>query len=422
MQRGSIVRHHGRWVVRWYDVVSIHGELTRKRFSKVLASVGPTYPTRKSVEHLTYEILQPLNAKHLAPESAMLVSDFIADRYLPHVESTLRPSTHLDYTAVFEKHVKPRLGDLRLRDFRTVHGQRLLADIARDNPSTGHKTLLRVKSFLSGALTHAKREGLADGENPMRGTSTPGKIKKFSGATYTLPEIFELTQQLSGVAYVAVFTAAFTGLRLAELRGLRWEDFDGTSLKIRRTVWRTKIGDTKNPESSASVPVLPLLQKILENYRKEVNGKDADWVFRGPRGASWNLANLVRREIIPRLARCSICHETKRDHKAGHEFLFDDKIPQWRGWHSYRRSLASLLYSAGVTPKVIQAIMRHSDIGTTLQYYVSVPTDDTREGLDKMEHLMRDLIEEEESHAEIVNSDGEVVSADELFRAKRSQD
>jgi integrase len=307
------------------------------------------------------------------------------------------------------------LHDLRLRDFRTVHGQRIIASIAKDNPTTGHKTLLRIKSFLSGTLKHAKREGLIDSENPMRDVSVPGKAKKFKGPVYSLREIYDMAQHLSGVAAVIVATAAFTGLRLAELRGLQWKDFDGTSLKISRTVWRTRIGDTKNPESEGTVPVLPILQQALIEYRKQVSGKENDWLFKGERGAPMNLDNLVRRVIVPMITRCSICREMKSKHgeKDDHKFVLDTKIPNWRGWHSFRRSLASNLYSMGVKPKVLQAILRHSDIGTTLAYYVETPDDETREALDKIDTWVTQMSEREWNS--IQTPDGKPVSVEEFF-------
>jgi hypothetical protein len=50
----------------------------------------------------------------------------------------------------------------------------------------------------------------------------------------------------------------------------------------------------------------------------------------------------------------------------------------WKGRHSFRRGLASNLYELGVSPKIIQGILRRSDIGTTLSYYVQVPEEESR--------------------------------------------
>jgi integrase len=57
--------------------------------------------------------------------------------------------------------------------------------------------------------------------------------------------------------------------------------------------------------------------------------------------------------------------------------------------HSFRRSLASNLYSLGVKPALIQALLRHSDIHTTLSYYVEVSEKDVKDALDELNKLMR---------------------------------
>jgi site-specific recombinase XerD len=39
------------------------------------------------------------------------------------------------------------------------------------------------------------------------------------------------------------------------------------------------------------------------------------------------------------------------------------------GFHNLRHSLASFLVSVGTNPKVVQGLLRHSDVHTTLQLY-----------------------------------------------------
>jgi integrase len=41
-----------------------------------------------------------------------------------------------------------------------------------------------------------------------------------------------------------------------------------------------------------------------------------------------------------------------------------------RGWHAYRRGLATNLHELGVPDKVIQAILRHEDVSTTQRSYI----------------------------------------------------
>jgi integrase len=376
MQRGQIYKHRGNWRLRYWDSQIVNGEIKKVRRSAHLTPIGNEYPTKRSVTHLADRILVPLNAHQVQPESSLAVSFFIENHYLPFVKRELRPSTYKDYKDdICEKHIKVRLGDLRLRDFRTVHGQRILRDI----PGVGHTTLLRIKSFLSGVFKHAKREGFLDGENPMRDVSAPGKVKKFKGEVYTMHEIERIAEAVAKVdmkAFAAISVAAFAGLRLSELRGLRWSDYDGESLTVTRSVWRTHVGETKTSASAGSVPVLPLLKKVLDDHRVRVKGRDEEYIFAGERrGAPLNLANLARRVIIPSLKSTAADHE--------------GPSVKWKGWHSFRRSLATNLYSCGVAPKVIQAILRHSDIGVTLQYYVETPDRESREALQKIEDWVR---------------------------------
>jgi len=148
--------------------------------------------------------------------------------------------------------------------------------------------------------------------------------------------------------------------------------------------------------------VIAILRSILENYRQYLEGPvDEDnlgktlnpttWMFAGERrGTSMNLPNLVRRTIIPNLTHCSICQFPKHYHEKqdkDHTFRLDETIPRWKGWQCFR-SLSSNLYSLGVKPKVIQAVLRHSDIATTLGFYIEIPVSESREALDKLTELM----------------------------------
>ena len=106
------------------------------------------------------------------------------------------------------------------------------------------------------------------------------------------------------------------------------------------------------------------------------------------RGTSLNLNNLVRRVINPLLNVCTCGLRLDQHQNEDHDFKLDPAIPKWRGWHSFRRSLASNLYSLGVKPALIQAILRHADIHTTLTYCVEVSEKDVKATLTKFrEHV-----------------------------------
>lgn len=203
------------------------------------------------------------------------------------------------------------------------------------------------------------------------------------------------------VAFAAVATAAFTGLRLAD-----FEDSSGGTSLTASCLSGEPFGEPKKDcrRRNPARTVLSVLKAILESYRMHLEGppeeghlgkelKPIDWMFAGERrGTSMNLPNLVRRTIIPNLTRCSVCHAPEHLHKEqnkDHAFELDESIPKWKGWHGFRRSLASNLYTLGVKPKLIQAIVRHSDIATTLSFYVETPEAESRDALDKLMGLMQ---------------------------------
>jgi hypothetical protein len=80
---------------------------------------------------------------------------------------------------------------------------------------------------------------------------------------------------LSEPSATAVATAAFTGLRLGELRGLTWPSYEPALdeeslgwLNVTRSVWRNTVGDPKTAKSKAPVPVVPQLAQQLDAHPK----------------------------------------------------------------------------------------------------------------------------------------------------------
>jgi integrase len=94
-------------------------------------------------------------------------------------------------------------------------------------------------------------------------------------------------------------------------------------------------------------------------------------IFQAGNGQPLNLDNLARRVIIPALSPCAVCRKQEEEHKPeGHNFERDKSLPEWHAWHAFRRGLATNLHALGVDDKTIQAILRHSNVGMTMNVYV----------------------------------------------------
>jgi hypothetical protein len=126
---------------------------------------------------------------------------------------------------------------------------------------------------------------------------------------------------------------------------LKWEDYSGDMLQVRRAVWRTHVGDTKTDESTGAVPVIAPLRRILDDHKRRT--ATDGYIFAGPKlGFALNLDNLTKREIRPVLGN------------------------RWHGWHAFRRGLTTNMYELGVPPEVSQIILRQEDVETTRRHYL----------------------------------------------------
>jgi integrase len=76
-----------------------------------------------------------------------------------------------------------------------------------------------------------------------------------------------------------VATAAFTGMRLSELKGLRWENYDGKELHVAQSIWHGIVSDPKTRKSRAAVPVIEPLTRLLERHRVETGNPTSGWIF-----------------------------------------------------------------------------------------------------------------------------------------------
>ena len=109
-------------------------------------------------------------------------------------------------------------------------------------------------------------------------------------------------------------------------------------------------------------------------------------IFQAGNGKPLNLDNLVRRVIVPALSRCAICKKAESEHKPeAHLFKRDNSLPRRHGWHAFRRSLATNLHTLAVDDKTIQAILRHSNVGLTMNVYVKSVNESQVSALEKLE-------------------------------------
>jgi integrase len=215
-----------------------------------------------------------------------------------------------------------------------------------------HQSFLNINSLLSAIFTHARRSGTLAGPNPTDGVEIPKGKRTVKTHKYTLEEVQKITDAVSGVARCAVVVAAWTGLSLAELRGLKWIDidFENETLNVVRTVWHHEIIDTKTEHRAASVHLLPNVIAKLREHRK--NNPTTQWVFEGPKVFPLDLATLGSKQIKTALKDTGV---------------------EWHGFHAFRRGLGTRLFNNGTDLATVGKILRHgSGSEVTLKHYVDI--------------------------------------------------
>ena len=373
-QQGSIVESHGSWYVRWWEKVQQKdGSFKWAHPSHRLASKRD-FPKKSDVKPLFREFMDRVNRTSRSSNAGITIVDFFENVYIPARAGKLADSTVKGYKDSWRCHIKGRVKQ-RVRDFRTVDGENLMCEIEAANKSKtsklAHGTYRHIKVTLSAMFTFAKRKGIYEGVNPMTGVTIPkGKKHGRNRLAYTLEEVekhlelFSGTEPIvisredgpytpeitQGIVRAVIGVAALAGLREGEIRGQWWEDDEEDILNIRRSVWRTHLKDEtkthEDDEDPGVVPIIEPLRVVLDAIKPE---NASGWMFPNTIGGALDLDNLADRVIKP---------------------MFKANGLTWKGWHAYRRSLATNLHELGVPDIVIQAILRHEDIRTTQRSYI----------------------------------------------------
>jgi integrase len=401
-QNGSIVRIGDRWFVRYWEGRSVRGSIQRKRVSHQLGPVTtkgkrpPVEIVRESERHMA-----EVNGGIFAPENIVTVGDFVERVYLPSVAENNRPSTAKGYRDIWELHLSGLSSKLWLKDVRTLQVQSWLRELAKRGLS--RNTLRNIKTVVSAIFSLAVQQDYFHGLNPAKGAGISKKVPQPSETyAYSAEEIDAILAKLPEPAATAFAVAAYSGLRHGEIQGLRWEDYRDGQLYVSRSIWNGRVGEPKTRMGRAPVPVIPYLAKRLELHRIASGNPPDGPIFRNAFGRPLSLPSVVNRVILPTLNACVHCGQPESGHAVGHEYSRDVQVPEWHGWHAARRGLGSNLYRLGVPDKVIQMILRHANVSTTVTYYIKTAPPDVQAAMMTLENSVSSR-----GHGAERSSDGE---------------
>jgi integrase len=177
----------------------------------------------------------------------------------------------------------------------------------------------------------------------------------------------KLAQELALRARAAIGLMFFAGLRPGEARGVEWRDYNGKTLMVNRSVWRTKTTTPKTEDSIKPVPVIEPLRTLLAELRDADGNPQSGPILRGTqRGRPLNLDMLARDVVVPALRAAN---------------------KPWYGWYACRRGIGTILATITKDANATKGLLRHSSLATTMRHYVLDVPEVTLNGMEKVEQL-----------------------------------
>lgn len=324
------------------------------------------YRTKKEAEQARTEMLGRMDRGTYVRPMSLTVGQFLTERWLPAIESTVRLSTFRRYETDCRIYLLPRIGKLPLQSLQPDTLNRLYGKLQREGGWGGRslsaRTVRHCHRTIRKALQDALRWGyvtrnVADATNPP-GDSDKPEMRVWSAA--------ELRRFLGHVAddrlRVMWLTFASTGMRRGEVLGLRWGDVDleAGRLAIRQTLLAIRhvlsYSEPKTKRGRRLVSLDPVTWSALRDHRK------AQIEERLRAGSAWVDSGLVFTNEIGEPIH------PDRVTKLFGRLASQAGLPRIR-LHDLRHGWATLAFEAGEHPKAVSEQLGHSTVSLTLDTY-----------------------------------------------------
>ncbi|MBL1436718.1 MAG: integrase arm-type DNA-binding domain-containing protein [Rhodobacteraceae bacterium] len=321
-------------------VIGVHGAITpdqareiARSWAALVAAGGDPAADRESLRK--------------APTVSNLLDRFITD----HAERNNKPSTVRNVKQAIENHLRPALGRIKVRDVTRADISKLHGSL-RSTPYQANRAL----ALLSKAFSLAEVWGLRpDSSNPCmrvqrfeeksrerflseKEFAALGEVLAKAERGELIPKGRDAPAYVSPQAIAAIRLLLFTGARVSEILGLRWEFINGENNTA-------ELPDSKTGKKTIYLP--PAALEVLNGLERPANGKG--YVVRGGRGAgdaSQPLVNIKKPWGVIRSA-------------AGLDGV---------RLHDLRHSFASAAIAGGMSLPMIGALLGHRDVKTTARY------------------------------------------------------
>lgn len=311
--------------------------------------------------HTLAEVKQKMeelySMRNTVPVAAMrLTVREICTQWLSACKLRVKDSSYANYNSIIRNHILPQLGNVSFSSLNTAKLDEFIFNKLTHGRLDGNGGL-SAKTVRDIMTVFRSIEHYAVREYGIRGTHfTMPKTERNQLDILSSHERIRLEQYLKAnlsITSAAILLCMYTGLRIGELCGLKWEDIDFLNgiISVKRTVQRINrcgfseimIGAPKSRHSIRQIPVPSFVLQQLLRFRKDnaffvVSGKDKPTE---PRTMQNRFKSILK--------QCNL-----RD----------------LNFHLLRHTYASVCVELGFDIKTLSELLGHADASLTLNRYV----------------------------------------------------
>lgn len=335
------------------------------------------------------------SSRHDEPvPSAQMTVDGWFEFWINNIVSDLAPNTLRNYRERYKQNIQPVIGRMLLKNVKPLHCKMVLNRMETEYAgSTIRQTYITMGTMLKSAVMNDMII-----KHPMDGVRYTKPVKAADDIKFlTIEEqqkFLEAARRFHNYYQYALILE--TGLRTGVLIGLTWDDidFDKQTLTVNKTLefrhkqhqWRA--GPPKTQQSYRTIPLTGRAVELLREVEASRNSRKLSEELsqqltymdrRTGREAVLNLEDLVFLNYRTGMPAKNSSYDT-------HLYKLCDEAGIKRFcMHALRHTYATRAIELGVPPKVLQQLLGHASIQTTMDRYVHVTNDSLVEAVQLFE-------------------------------------